>query len=367
MITAILIAIVGVFILGLYLYFGKARPAGDSDAISASPNFDPERGKFVNKRQDEIDEFLKNQSMLGMLIDFFRENDGPRKPPRKLPEVKPVFADFLAKDGWARFLWFGHSTILVNLGGKLILTDPLFAKGMSVLNPRFQDMVVPLEALPDIDYILLTHDHYDHLHKDTLRFFKDKDTVFLTPLGVGAYLTEWGIGKDRIHEFDWWGTIRRDGITFTCTPSLHFSGRGLPYGNGTLWGSWAIRNATANIYFSGDTGYGEHFQEIGDRLGPFDMAFLDVGQYHEKWKYAHMFPRQAPKALRELRGKHLVPIHWGGFSLANHSWYEPIEEVYKYSQQENTELVAPKIGQIVEIGGEYNLETWWRSLMEPEA
>ncbi|HMV43841.1 MAG TPA: MBL fold metallo-hydrolase, partial [Leptospiraceae bacterium] len=218
--------------------------------------------------------------------------------------------------------------------------------------------------LPNIDYIIISHDHYDHLDMETIEFFKSKSVKFITPLGVTSHLKEWGITEDRLTELDWWSSINRDDLEIILTPAQHFSGRKGNNQNKTLWGSWIVRNKKQSLYFSGDSGYDTHFKAIGDKYGPFDITFIENGQYNERWRAVHVLPEETAQAFLDLKGKHLVPVHWGMFDLSLHNWYDPIERIEKASKEKNIKLLTPKFGQIVKLEEDTIFETWWKKFIQ---
>lgn len=236
------------------------------------------------------------------------------------------------------------------------------ASPFAFINKRFQKPVLALEELPKVDYIVLSHDHYDHLDMQTIKFFKNTNTKFVVPLGVGRHLQYWGITADRITELDWWQTIKYDNLEFILTPAQHFSGRKLIDYNHTLWGSWVVRDASHSIFFSGDSGYAKHFKEIGDKYGPFDLVFIENGQYDPAWRDVHMLPEDVIQAVLDLRAKAFVPIHWGMFCLAPHQWFEPIENIYKLAIACNIDLYTPKIGQVIVLE-KTTTQAWWREFL----
>lgn len=229
---------------------------------------------------------------------------------------------------------------------------------------RFQAPVLSIKDLPEIDYVIISHDHYDHLDMETIQHFQTKKTRFITPLGVSSHLKSWGIPEDRMQELDWWESTTFKNIELVCTPAQHFSGRSGMDGGQTLWASYVLKTPKQNLYFSGDSGYDIHFKEIGDKYGPFELVFIENGQYNEMWKEVHLMPEETSQAVLDLKGKKMVPIHWAMFELALHDWYEPIEESEKYTEKYGIELLTPKFGQLVFLEKENIFEKWWKQFVK---
>ena len=199
---------------------------------------------------------------------------------------------------------------------------------------------------------------------ETIKFCKDKQTTFITPLGFGGHITGWGIDPLRVVEKNWWESIKFDDLEFISTPAQHFSGRTGLKANNTLWSSWVIRNETSNIYFSGDSGYNKHFKDIGDLYGPFDMAYMETGQYNERWAESHMLPHEGIKAFKDLRAKRYFPIHWAMFDLSLHTWDEPIKEITKLAKEADVTVITPKIGQLFKVDEHLYYSKWWLKTQE---
>ncbi len=219
-----------------------------------------------------------------------------------------------------------------------------------------------MNNFPRLDAVLISHDHYDHLDYGSVQKLKEKVKDFYVPLGVGAHLRRWGVAESAIHELNWWEEVNHAGLTIVFTPSRHFSGRGITDRNTTLWGSWIIQGESKNLYFSGDGGYGPHFQKIGERYGPFDLAMMECGQYDERWAQIHMMPEESAQAAVDVRAKQMMPIHWGAFRLALHSWTDPIERVTEKAVQLQMPVTTPKIGETFVVGSP-NLPRakWWEN------
>lgn len=315
-------------------------------------------GKFVNP-QVIVNDF--SDSFLSM---FHASDHGSPNAPLPVVALDPQTLSSAPASG-LRVTWFGHSTTLIEIDGKRVLTDPSWserASPVSWLGPKhWYPPAIALRDLPHIDAVLISHDHYDHLDYQTIRAMKDWDTRFVVPLGVAAHLVYWGIPEARIIELDWWQNAALDTLEITCTPTRHASGR-LFERDRTLWSSFVLRGPTHRAFFSGDTGLFPALTQIGERLGPFDVTLIEVGQYHRSWRDWHVGPEQAVRAHRMLRGKLLFPIHWGQLNLALHGWTEPIERVLVAARGAGVSVVAPKPGQPVEPASPPQLVRWWPDL-----
>ncbi len=355
-VVCLVIALLGCAPLG-------TRPSDeDVERFSASQHYNAEKRQFENRLPNVME--AMNRRIYS--IDSFKAwLDGSKqgRPPGPLPAHQTDIAAFCARDESLKIIWLGHSSFLLNMAGRIILVDPVFSQAASPISlfvRRFQNPPISLHMLPPIDFILISHDHYDHLDMKTIEFFVESETRFIVPLGVKNHLTGWEIAAERITEMDWWETTIFSEITFIATPAQHFSGRDGIHPNETLWASWIVQNAQHSIFFSGDSGYDEHFQTIGDQYGPFDVVFLDSGQYNEMWREVHMFPREAMQAARDLRARHHLPIHWGMFELALHDWDDPIRRLTQLSNSNSVPLLTPQLGEVVRLPGEPPVGTWWK-------
>jgi len=267
----------------------------------------------------------------------------------------------------------GHSTMLIKLRGGFWITDPVFAERASPVQwmgpKRFHAPPIALADLPPLRGVILSHDHYDHLDRDTVVQLAKTADVFLTPLGVGDRLVAWGVAPEKVRQFDWWQGTSIDGVQFTATPAQHFSGRGLFDGNKTLWASWVIVDAARRdvvddselrVFFSGDTGYFDGFKEIGRRFGPFDVTLMETGAYDPQWPYVHMQPEQTVQAHQDLRGRWLLPVHNGTFDLAMHGWTEPFERVSALAAERGIALTTPRMGERLDLSAPHAAMPWWR-------
>jgi L-ascorbate metabolism protein UlaG (beta-lactamase superfamily) len=289
-----------------------------------------------------------------------------RTPPAPLPSVDPRPAWARGDDAGLRVTWLGHSTVLIEIDGLRILTDPVWGERASPLGfagpRRFQPVPVAVADLPPLDAVIVSHDHYDHLDYPTILQLAPRDVPLYTSLGVGAHLQAWGVPAERIVELDWWesATLPRGELEITAAPSQHFSGRRVAGRNETLWSSFAVRGPRHSFFFSGDTGLTPEYAEIATRLGPFDLVMLEVGAYHPAWGDIHLGPEKALEALRLLGGGSLLPVHWGTFNLAIHAWDEPAETLVE--QARDVHLVMPRLGEAVVPARVDRVEPWWRQV-----
>ncbi len=294
-----------------------------------------------------------------------------RVPAHVLPSVDPRPAWSRPVQSGLRATWLGHSTVLLEIDGFRVLTDPVWGRRASpstLVGPRrFQPVPIALSALPSVDVVVISHDHYDHLDYPTLRALAASTVPFVTSLGVGAHLQSWGIAPQRIVELDWWEShaVPGTGLTVTAAPSQHFSGRGLRDRNATLWSSMVMRGPRHAVFFSGDTGLTTEYTRIGERLGPFDLVMLEVGAHHPAWGHIHLGPENALKACTLLGSGVLLPVHWGTFALAMHDWDEPAEELLAQAPARDVPLLMPRLGEPVEPARREPPAPWWRPAGEP--
>ncbi len=339
--------------------FGSRAHGLRLERMKSSSRFDGE----VFRNTQAVKQGLKSGTVLPTLSEFVRGGQ-QRKPPSPLPVLNPLERWAQPIETGLRVTWLGHSTVLVEIDGARILTDPVWgdrASPVSFAGPkRFHPAPVPIASLPPLDAVIISHDHYDHLDHPTILAMAALDVPFITSLGVGAHLEAWGIPAHRIIELDWWEqtTLPRGGVTITAAPSQHFSGRSLGDRNRTAWSSFQVRGPEHAFFFSGDTGLTPEYTEIRERLGPSDLVMLEVGAFHPAWGDIHLGPENALAAHQLLGGGAFLPVHWGTFNLALHAWDEPPETLLRLAR--DVQLVMPRLGEPVEPARVERVEAWWR-------
>lgn len=295
--------------------------------------------------------------------------DEVREPPSPIPvqAVNPALLTAPPPARGLRAFWIGHASTYVEVDGLRLLLDPVFAERVSPLpvGPRrFHAPPIALTDLPKIDLVLISHDHYDHLDMGTVRQLSRRGSRFLVPLGIGAHLERWGVPPAQIDELEWWQERTLGGVRVVCTPTRHYSGRGLDNRSSTLWSSWSVVGPQHRFFYSGDTGYGQLFRDIGARLGPFDMAFIKVGAYGPgaAWTDIHMTPEQAVQVHLDVRARRMFPVHWSTFNLAYHAWDEPIKRTLAEASRLGVDLVTPRVGEMVDADRPFKSARWWESV-----
>lgn len=309
-------------------------------------------------------------SPLPLLGEFFF-GDAQREPRGVLPLTDPRPAWLQAADTGLRVTWLGHSTVLLELDGVTVLTDPVFGERASPLGfagpRRFHQTPVRFDELPPLDVVLISHDHYDHLCLATARELAKSAVRIVTSLGVGAHLEAWGIDPSRITELDWGDVAEVKGLRLTATPAQHFSGRGLRDRNATSWASFVLETDRHRVFFSGDTGLTPEFRDLGARFGRFDLVMLEVGAFHEKWGDIHLGPHNALEAHAMVGSGTLLPIHWGTFNLALHAWDDPAETLAGLVQERRVPMVTPRLGAPIEPSRIERVDPWWREVATSRA
>lgn len=367
----IILGIILTLITGVALFikfspqFGAKSTGKRMERIKKSPNYLD--GKFINMVKTPMSG--ENTSMWKNGLKFIKGAE-EREPKSIIETIKFDRDAFIRADSGISVIWFGHSTLLMNIEGRIILSDPVFSESASPISfigaKRFDySNQFDVDELPELDAIIISHDHYDHLDYETIRQIKQKTKKFYVPLGIAAHLIHWGVEEEKIVELDWWDeAIDESNVKFVATPSRHFSGRAGIDKDRTLWCSWVIQTDSCSIYFGGDSGYGDHFKQIGEKYGPFDFTMLECGQYNEGWPYIHMMPEETVQSNIDLKGKTMLPIHWGKFNLSLHAWTEPIERAKKEAIKRNVQLVSPLPGKIVNIKSSVEYDEWWEKQVE---
>lgn len=359
--------LIGLIFLGIILFlqhplFGK-RPSGKRlERIEKSANF--QNNQFHNLTPTPA--LAENVSYVEVLKQIFFSQVKHTKPHDSIPHVSTDLINLALAEDY--LIWFGHSSYLLQIDQKKILVDPVLTKNASPIfatNNAFDGAdTYHDDAMPDLDFLILTHDHYDHLDYTTFKKLKNKIKTIVCPLGVGEHLEFWGFSAKDIIELDWYESVSlSETLHITATPAKHFSGRGFKR-NISLWASYVLQSEKLKLFLGGDSGYDNHLKEIGEKFGPFDLAILENGQYDYKWKYIHMLPDEVVKAAKDLQAKSFFPVHNSKFKLANHPWKEPLEKVANYSKDEaNLRLVTPKIGEIVYLNRPSQpFENWWEKV-----
>ncbi len=323
--------------------------------------------KKGKKFQNPIPTDMGGLEVMIPILKEYINNKAENTPKQPLGPFKTDIAVYQsAPKSGLRVTWVGHSSLLIEIDGKRILTDPVWSDRVSftqLMGPkRFFAPPLALNQLPPLDAIIVSHDHYDHLDKETIKFFRGTTTPFICSLGVGKYLQNWGIEKDYISQLDWGDSVMIDhSCVVTAAPARHFSGRGIFGRNETLWSSFVIKGQQHKIFFGADSGWFPGFKDIGDAFGPFDLTILEIGAYGKHWADIHMGPDHASNAHLALKGELMMPIHWGTFNLAPHAWFEPIERLTGYAKEKNIQLFVPAPGEPAEVK-EY-VSDWWKKYL----
>lgn len=319
--------------------------------------------KFENTTETKVHITAKN---LPTLLKKQFTNTKVRAPQQPIPIIPFNKNTWNAEPTKPTFIWYGHSVGLLKIGGKNLLVDPMLGPDTSPIAPittkRFsENSLAVIDSLPHIHAVLYTHDHYDHIDLKSVKKLIPKVDNWFVGLGIARHLERWKIPSSKITEFDWWQELQFNGIKITYTPSRHFTGRGPFDREQSLWGGWCFKTENLNVYWSGDGGYGKHFKEIGERLGPFNHAFMENGQYNELWHQIHLYPEESVQAALDVNAKVATPVHWAGFTLALHPWKEPINRFTAEAEIKSLALSTPQIGKITELGKVHN-QDWWSEL-----
>lgn len=352
----LLLVLVGV----LYLQhdrFGATAKGGRLIRMEAAPNY--RNGAFENL--EHTPSFAEGTGFSDVLKTFFGK-DKRNVPDHEIPVIRTDLHALPASGNY--YVWFGHSSYLLRLDGKTILVDPVFSKYATPVRVSIRafdsEYTYTVEDMPEIDLLVITHDHWDHLDYNTFMKLQSKVRHIVTGLGVGAHLEKWGFPASRITELYWREHTNVDGLQITSTTARHFSGRKFKRNN-TLWSSFVLEGPK-KIFIGGDSGYGRHFEEIGREYGPFDYAILENGQYNAMWPYIHLLPEEVIRVAEDLKAVHTIPVHSSKFPLANHAWDEPLSRVTAEAVRRDAKLVTPKIGQVVSLDEYQELPRWWEEV-----
>ncbi|GHA33465.1 MBL fold metallo-hydrolase [Salinimicrobium marinum] len=341
--------------------FGKAPSGERKNKVENSPNY--RNGQFQNL--SDTPSFTEGANYFTVLKKFLFEKDKRSTPSKEIPTIKTDLQNLNPQE--EVLVWFGHSSYFFQVDGKKILVDPVFsghASPVAFSARAFKGTNnYKAEDIPEIDILFLTHDHWDHLDYDTIMKIKPKIKKIITGLGTGEHLEAWGFNPAIITEKDWnEEVILEDGIKVNTAPARHFSGRGFKR-NGVLWTSFVLQTPSYKMFLGGDSGYDDHFKEIGKKFGPFDLALLENGQYNRHWKYIHMMPEETLQAAKDLRTKRLLPVHNSKFALANHSWDAPLKTISTLHRNDYFQLLTPRIGEKVYLkSDDQNFTKWWEEL-----
>ena len=344
--------------------FGK-KPSGKYLLkMEESPNYNREKAAFQNL--NDTPALTEGVGYTEVLKNFIFEKSDRSKPKTALPTIKTDL--FQLDPSEDVVVWFGHSSYFMQLNGKKILIDPVFSGSaspmpFSIKSFKGSDIYTP-EDIPIIDYLFISHDHWDHMDFKTLTALQPKIKRIICGLGVSAHLVYWGYKMELIEERDWNKTILlEDDFEVHTVPARHFSGRRFKR-NGTLWTSFILKTPSYQIFIGGDSGYDTHFKITGEQFGPFDLAILENGQYNDNWKYIHMHPEEVLRAAKELKAKRLLPVHSSKFALANHAWDEPLKRITELHKKDSfLQLLTPKIGEKVDLKLiNQKFDHWWVGL-----
>lgn len=323
----------------------------------------------ARKVGDSYVNWIDTSMLGGSLLSYFWKaisNDAQVKPEDEIPVISLSNASFKEDPiEHLAFRWLGHSSVLIEMNGYRILIDPVFSEHASpvpIAVKRFSVSPISIEEIPSVDVVVISHDHYDHLDKNTIKAIAVNGTKFFVPLEVGEHLEDWDVSENQIVELSWWEQSSFRDLKMICVPARHFSGRGLFDSDETLWAGWVIQSNTHKIYYSGDTGYANHFKQIGKKLGPFDLTLIKIGAYGDTWPDIHINPKKAIQAHLEVRGRLLLPVHWATFNLALHSWDEPIIKTIQAAKENGVKIVTPIIGELVDTAKPIINKNWWEGI-----
>lgn len=360
LLSGILIISVAIIIFFNQPSFGHTPRGKRLERVQKSSNY--RNGEFRNLSPTE--QITSGKSKFSTMFNFLFRNVDELHPKENLPVVKTDLKSIGRNEDI--MVWMGHSSLFIQTDGKRFLIDPTLvsAAPISFVNKPFKgtDIYAP-DDIPDIDYLIITHDHYDHLDYKTVKQIKNRIGKIICPLGVGEHLEYWGFPADNIIELDWNENTAPDStFTIHCLPARHFSGRSITP-NQTLWASFMLQTPTQNIYLSGDGGYDSHFTDISKQFPNIDLAIIENGQYNEDWKFIHLMPTDLVQAIKDLNPKKVFTIHNSKYALSKHSWHEPLDNIYNAAKQGSLNLITPMIGEAVHLNDTTQVfKEWWSAI-----
>lgn len=358
-ITLVFALIIGFFLMMRQPQFGK-KPSGQRlQRILKSPHY--QNGAFQNR--SPTPQLAEDTNMGKVVLRFLFGNIERKAPEQKFNFEKTDLKKILPDENV--LIWFGHSSYFIQVDGKKMLVDPIFSGHASPFSFSGKAMpgsdIYAVEDMPQLDYLIITHDHWDHLDYKTVKKLNSKVDKVITGLGTGEHLEYWNYEPSKIIELDWEENFDLgDGFKIYCETSRHFSGRSLKRDQ-SVWASFALITPTQKIYIGGDSGYDSHFKKIGEKFGGFDLAILETGQYNQDWKYIHMIPAEQLQAMQDLKAKKMLPVHHSKFVLATHPWDEPLNKITEMNT-ENLKILTPKIGEKTTWEDDLkSYERWWKA------
>lgn len=350
--------------ISIFLFFHQPkfgrRPTGARlEKIKLASNY--KKGEFRNV--SFTPDLTDGANYYTVMKEFFFGKSKRNNPKDVIPSVKTNLKNLDPNQDI--LVWFGHSSYFMQLSGKTFLVDPVFSNHASPLsytvNAFKGSNVYRAEELPEIDFLIVTHDHWDHLDYDTVLKLKPKVKRIITALGAGEHFERWNFDMEKVYEMNWHEELIFGDFKFNAVPARHFSGRGLKR-NQAIWISIVLNTPKRNIYIGGDSGYDTFFKTTGNLFGPFDLAILECGQYNKNWKYIHMMPEETVQASKDLKAKVLMPVHWAKFPLALHDWDDSIIRADKAASIENMNLTYPMIGEILDFDNLGTTKKWWEGI-----
>ena len=361
-----LVGIIAVLSLFAFVFLKVWKPFGGKASRADRKNYAERSANFDGKKFHNEEDFsaVMDKNAAPDPLTFSKRQPRPDfEFPTKMPDYLSDPGNRLSLEEF-RVTWLGHSSLLLQMHGMNILIDPVFSEMISpvswVGSKRFSHPPVSVAQLPEIDILILSHDHYDHLDYDVIREMDPQVRQYVVPLGVENHLKRWKVDAEKITNMAWWEEIEINGLTIACTPSQHFSGRKLVDNMTTLWCSWVLKDEFHKIFENSDSGFASHFEKIHEKYGDFDFALMECGQYDVQWPKVHMFPEQSAHAAKLLGAKVVQPIHWGAIVLSRHGWDDPVERFLLAAEKENLTVITPYIGQTARLETpSLFMERWW--------